>query len=103
MFDKPVINIGFPPPDLDPEREFDYTRYYEFEHYRPVVASGAIEIASSKAELGIKLAEALRHPEIRAPQRANLVRSFFGESLDGRSGSRVAEALLEMAIKSTAS
>ena len=103
MFDKPVINIGFLPPHLNLEREFDYTHYYDFEHYRPVVASGAIELARSREDLREKILEALRRPETRAPQRSKLLRSFFGESLDGRSSSRVAQALLKMAHQKTAS
>ncbi len=96
MFDKPVINIGFPPPYLNKTREFDYTRYYDFEHYRPIVASGAIEIADSEDDLREKIINALKRPEERASERAALLRSFFGESLDGRSSSRVAQALLKM-------
>lgn len=97
MFDKPVINVGFPPLNIDPVREFDYTCYYEFEHYRPVVSSGAIELATSEDDLRGKILNALNHPQERAPQRAALLRSFFGDGLDGRSSSRVAQALIEMA------
>jgi hypothetical protein len=102
MFDKPVINIGFPPPHLDPMKEFDYTRYYDFEHYRPVVESGAIELATSENDLRARIINALRHPEAFAPQRKALLRSFFGETLDGQSSARVGQALLEIAGKKTA-
>lgn len=102
MFDKPVINVGFPPPHLNPAKEFDYTRYYDFEHYQPIVASGAIELARSEDDLRRKIINALQHPEERAPQRAALLRSFFGDSLDGRSSSRVARTLFEIASQSSA-
>jgi hypothetical protein len=97
IFDKPVINVGFTPPNLDATKEFDYTRYYDFEHYRPVVASGAIEIAGSEDDLRKMIINALSHPEERAPQRKALLKSFFGNTLDGQSGLRVAQALLTMA------
>ena len=97
MFDKPVINVGFPAPNIDPSKEFDYTRYYEFEHYRPVVLSGAIELANSEDDLRKKIFNALTHPKELSLQRASLLRSFFGDRLDGRSSSRVAQALLDMA------
>jgi hypothetical protein len=96
MFDKPVINVAYPPPHLDQTMEFDYTRYYDFEHYRPIVESGAIEMAYSEGELRGKIIEALKRPEKRAAERAALLRSFFGESLDGRSSSRVAQTLIKI-------
>jgi hypothetical protein len=96
MFDKPVINIGFPPPHLDAAIEFDYTKYYDFEHYRPVVASGAIELALSEDDLRQKIIDSLKRPAERAPNRAALLSAFFGHSLDGRSSARVAQALLEI-------
>ncbi len=96
MFDKPVINVGFPVPGIDVDKDFDYTRYYEFEHYRPVLESGAIEMTNSEEDLRYKIINAIKHPDERAPQRAALLRSFFGESLDGRSSTRVVEALMEM-------
>ncbi len=99
MFDKPVINVAFPPPHLDRTKEFDYTDYYQFEHYRPVVASGAIEMAYSEDQLRRQIINAIKNPEAGSPQRAALLRSFFGNGLDGRSSSRVSQGLLEMAIR----
>jgi hypothetical protein len=40
MFDKPVINVGYNPPGSDAGM-IDYLRYYKFDHYRPLVESGA--------------------------------------------------------------
>ncbi|MBK7597349.1 MAG: hypothetical protein IPJ07_02010 [Acidobacteria bacterium] len=97
MLDKPVINVGFPPPPLDPTREFDYTRYYNFEHYRPIVESGAIDMAYSEDELRQKIVNNLRNPSELSEKRRALIRKFFGERLDGRSSSRVAQALYQMA------
>ena len=97
MLDKPVINVGFPPPHLDPTREFDYTRYYNFEHYRPIVESGAIDMAYSEDELRQKIVNNLRNPSELSEKRRALIRKFFGERLDGRSSSRVAQALYQMA------
>ena len=41
MFDKPVLNIGYDPPGFD-VRPISYARYYRFDHYKPVVDSGAV-------------------------------------------------------------
>jgi hypothetical protein len=98
MFDKPVINVGYNPPDVDPS-VVDYARYYEFDHYRPIVESGAVEVARSEEDLRLKLIAALLHPERQAMQRRSLVRRFFGNSLDGWSSTRVAGVLDALAAR----
>lgn len=94
MFDKPVINVGYQPPgEILGKKDFDYRRYYEFDHYRPVLESGAIEVASSEEDLRHILVGALRQPEQRHSQRLALIRQFFGNTLDGWSSTRVASVL----------
>lgn len=100
MLDKPVINVAFPPPHLDPNREFDYTRYYDFEHYRPIVDSGAIDMAYSEQELRQQIAANLADPGRLSGQRRALIEKFFGGRLDGKSSSRVAAALFGIAEQS---
>jgi hypothetical protein len=46
MFAKPVINVAYNPPEIHSSL-VDYARYYEFDHYRPVVESGAVQVAGS--------------------------------------------------------
>ncbi|MGE0102875.1 MAG: hypothetical protein AB7H86_09275 [Blastocatellales bacterium] len=99
MFDKPVINVAFPPPNLDREREFDYTRYYQFEHYRPVVESGAIDMAGSEDELRRMILAAFSDPGKRARERRALLDDFFDRTLDGQSASRMAGELLAISRK----
>jgi hypothetical protein len=61
MFDKPVINVAYNPPiDISPK---DYRLYYQFDHYRPVVESGAVQLARSEAEMKQLLIEALAEPQ----------------------------------------
>lgn len=98
MLDKPVINVGFNPPHVE-RQEVDYSRYYQFDHYRPIVESGAVEVAYSEAELYGQLASALAHPERLALQRKSLVRKFFGNNLDGWSSTRVASVLETLASR----
>lgn len=98
MFDKPVINVGYDPPGVD-LKEDSSARYYEFDHYKPVVASGAVEVAYSAAEMERMLHTAFDNPGARREQRAALIRGMFGTTLDGRSSSRVAATLLQLAGK----
>jgi hypothetical protein len=95
--DKPVINVGYNPPGLDVS-PVDYGRYYEFDHYKPVVESGAVRVAWSEYEMQEAIEEALLFPERRSLERKALIERFFGEMLDGRSGQRVAETLLKLAL-----
>jgi hypothetical protein len=96
MFDKPVINIAYNPTEVD-SSDVDYARYYEFDHYKPTVQSGAIEVAYSQDELRRKLKAALLYPERRSEERKALIRHFFGNHLDGWSSSRVASVLYALA------
>ena len=96
MFDKPVINVGYNPPGLDIS-PVDYGRYYEFDHYRPVIESGAVMLAKSESEMRNMLLEALVDPQIDSCKRRALIRKMFGNALDGYSGVRVAGSLLQVA------
>lgn len=92
MFDKPAINIAFDPPGAD-IRPISYARYYEFDHYRPVAQSGAIDVVRDPADLSRSLQRAFDAPEERASAREALVRRMFGSTLDGRVAARVAQTL----------
>ncbi len=92
MFDKPVINVGYNPPGAGAV-PVDYIRYYDYDHYRPVVESGAVELARSESQLEDMLRGALTAPGRLRTERRELVKTFFGETLDGRSATRVARTI----------
>lgn len=96
MFDKPVINIGYNPPGLS-DSDLEYRRYYEFDHYRPVVESGAVRVAWTEDQLRDLLARALNNPGEDSENRRKLIGRMFGNSLDGRAASRVARQLVALA------
>ena len=98
MFGKPVINIGYNPPGMD-IRPWDYRQFYTFEHYRPVAESGAVMVAGDESQIHDMLQDALTHPGRRHAQQRALLRSMFGDSLDGRSAYRVADCLLSWAYR----
>jgi hypothetical protein len=95
MFDKPVINVGYNPTSV-PADELSYSAYYEFDHYRPVVESGAVQVAGSREEMKRMIEESLSAPNGRSSQRKDLIDRMFGSTLDGRSSSRVAQTLLRI-------
>lgn len=96
MFDKPTINIGFLPPGLDPAQDFDFTRYYDFEHYRPIISSGAVQLARTPEELASMIRRAILSPADHRREREGLLKSFFGHTLDGRSSERLAAQLIDL-------
>lgn len=96
MFNKPALNVGYNPPGAVPVR-VPYARYYEYDHYRPVVESGAVQLARTPDEMRALLREALTCPSRHEGARRALLQRMFGGSLDGRSSDRVAETLLKLA------
>lgn len=96
MFDKPVINVGYNPASV-PIDELSYGDYYDFDHYKPVVESGAVQVARSIDEMSRFIEDALNLPERNRAERKELMNRMFGPTLDGKSGTRVAETLLKIA------
>jgi hypothetical protein len=96
MFDKPVINVGYNPPGIDIS-PVDFRRYYDFDHYRPVVHSGAVSVAWSEDQMRQLLHHFLSEPDAGRSSRRALVDNMFGNRLDGYSGTRVAHCLIKLA------
>jgi hypothetical protein len=100
MFDKPVINVGYNPPGVNIS-PVDIPRYYDFDHYRPIVEGGAVRLAHSEAEMRELLINALNNREADSDNRRKLISSMFGDTLDGNSGQRVVKCLLNIANQRT--
>jgi hypothetical protein len=96
MFDKPVINVGYNPKSVDP-KELNYANYYQFDHYRPIVESGAVEVAYNSQEMREMIKKAIIDPNCQTAQRHKLINKMFGDKLDGRSAERTAKVLLKLA------
>lgn len=96
MFDKPVLNVGYDPPGVNSVR-VPYARYYEYDHYRPLVESGAVQLIREPSEMRAQLRKALANPRAHSHQRRAFIERMFGNTLDGRSHERVASALMKIA------
>ena len=94
--DKPVVNVAFdlcePPRFGVPLVEY----YYRFEHYRPVVESGAARIARSPAELAEHINAYLENPGLDGERRRRLVALEVEPPL-GSSSAKVVDALESIA------
>lgn len=98
MFDKPVINVGYNPKTV-PDEVLRYADYYNFDHYRPLVDCGAVEVAWSSGEMRELIKQAFKEPNRLTNERRKLVEDMFGNTLDGNSAHRIAQALLKVAAK----
>ena len=96
MFDKPVINVGYNPQSV-PVKEHRFADFYEFDHYRPLVKSGAVEVAENARQMRDMIENYLNRPEHRRNERREIIDRMFGSTLDGKSAQRVAETLLKLA------
>lgn len=95
MFGKPTINVAYNPPGVDISPK-DYGSYYSYDHYAPIVASGGLYLTRSLEEMKEALEESFARPKARHPQQKALLKSFFGDTLDGQSGARVAQVLRDL-------
>ncbi len=100
LLDKPVINLGFDPPGSTLPHHLRWMRHIEFDHYRPVAESGGVMVARAPEDMAGLLLRGLREPDADSPKRQTYMREVFGNTLDGRSGQRVAETLVRLAAGS---
>ena len=91
--DKPIINLAF---DMKKVNYWASTkRFYDFEHYQPVISSGAVKLARSREELLEMTLHYLDKPHLEKDERAKL-RDMMCYKLDGLSAQRVAEHVLSL-------
>lgn len=89
--DRPVVNLAFDG-DLAVDYHASVRRWYEMDHYRPVMESGGVPLAESWEQLAAALAAALADPDRDAAGRARC-RAEQLEPLDGQASRRLADLL----------
>lgn len=95
MFHKPVINLGFDPPGSRLPHHLRFSRHTdEFDHYIPVMRSGAVMVARSEQDMTEMLRRGLTEPSMLGERQSHFLQEMFGEMLDGRAGERIATQLL---------
>jgi hypothetical protein len=97
MFDKPVVNVGYNP--IDVPVEVPWERYYDYDHYRPVVESGAVTVAWTRDEMRALIRQSLVNPEQGRAQRRDFIQKMFADTLDGYSSHRLADQILSLASR----
>jgi hypothetical protein len=94
---KPVINIGMEPPGSKLPHYARFSRHVEYEHYRPVADSGGVMVARSMDDLKNMIHRGLTQPNADSAAQTAFMHSMLGSTLDGNSGRRVADALVDLA------
>ena len=89
IFDKPVINISFPP-----ERAI----VYDYEYNKALVESGAVRMAYTPEELGDAIGDYLAHPERDSEKRQTMIRSYVPFN-DGMNWRRIHDFLAKLLEK----
>ncbi|MCG2694411.1 CDP-glycerol glycerophosphotransferase family protein, partial [Candidatus Parcubacteria bacterium] len=91
-FDKPIINITFDGYQTLPYAQ-SLKRLYMYENYLPIIKSGGVWFTDNKEELLNALNSYLDNHNLLSEGREKL-RDYFCYKIDGKSGERVAEAVL---------
>jgi len=97
MFGKPVMNLGFDPPGSSLPEPMCWKRHIGFDHYCKVVAGGGVRVAYSVEDMREIMGEFVREGNLLQEEQQHFLGDFFGETLDGNSGRRVAEVILRLA------
>lgn len=87
--DVPIVSVAYDGDRQLPEA-VSVRRYYEFTHQIPYIASGAGDFAYDREALVLAVQNALRYPEVRREQRAEL--SLL--ATQGQPDARLADTLL---------
>lgn len=94
---KPVINLGFDPPGSKLPHYLRYTRHTnEFDHYIPVMKSGAVMVARSSDDLQNMLTMCLDSPNHIVNVQQHFLKKTFGPAFAGNSGQKIGEKLLDI-------
>ncbi len=91
---KPIINVKFDGYATLPFKK-SVARIYMYEHYKLVARSGGVWIVHNEQELRKVINSYFLNPQLLSDGRRKL-RDYWCHKIDGRSGRRLAEAVLEL-------
>ncbi len=94
LFDRPVVNLDFDPEPgkrLEPMiKEINHC----WTHFKPIAESGGLWLVNNPAEMVNAVKTYLQQPELHREARRKMA-AFVISYLDGNSGARLAEAMLD--------
>ncbi len=98
IFDKPIVNIDFDPEPGQPNQQLVKDVNHLWNHFRPVAESGGMWLASDMDQIVEAVRKYLKDPSLHRERRRWIVEYVCGY-IDGRSGERMAQAVVELLTK----
>jgi hypothetical protein len=102
IFDCPVVNLDYDPEPGQPKQALVRDINHLWTHTKPIAESGGVWLVSGPDEMVKAVQTYLAHPELHREKR-RWIAEYVCQYLDGRSGERMAEAVLDFARLPTAS
>lgn len=97
VFDKPIVLYSFDGLENKPYFK-SIRRYYDYDHFKPVISSGGVKLALSKEDLIEAIKLYLDNPNLDKENRKKLVKLECFK-IDGKSTQRLTEVILKMIQK----
>ncbi|PWT80701.1 MAG: hypothetical protein C5B44_04960 [Acidobacteria bacterium] len=94
IFDRPIVNLDFDPEPGGPKQALVKEVNHSWTHFKPVAESGGVWLVNDYTEMVEAIRTYLRTPQLHRERRRWLVEYVCGY-IDGRSGDRMAEAVLD--------
>jgi hypothetical protein len=94
LFDRPSVCLDYDPAPGQPRQGIVRDVNHRWTHYKPVAESGGTRLVRNSEELVGAVKQYLADPSLDRPGRRRMTEYVCGY-LDGRSGERMAEAILE--------
>lgn len=97
LFDRPVVNVDFDPEPGQPNQALIRDVNHLWTHFKPVAESGGVWNVTSMDEMVAAIKAYLARPELHREKRRWITERVC-HYLDGRSGQRLADAILDFAV-----
>jgi len=94
IFDRPVVNLDFDPEPGQPNQALVKDINHLWTHFKPIAESGGMWLVNNYEEMLEAVRTYLENPELHREQRRWMAEFVCGK-LDGKSGERIAEAIID--------
>ncbi len=98
IFDRPVVNLDFDPQPGQSDQQLIKDINHLWTHFKPIAESGGVYLVNDFDEMVEAISTYLENPELHREKRRWIAEYVCG-FLDGRSGERMAEAIIDFATR----
>ena len=94
ILDRPVVNLDYDPEPGQPNQALVKDVNHSWTHFKPIAESGGVWLANDPEEVVEAVTTYLSNPGLHRDRR-RWIAEYVCQHLDGRSGERMAEAILD--------